>query len=330
MNQPWLSVVLPTYNGASYLAQALDSIVLQQDPEVEVVAVDDGSTDETAAILATYAGRLPLQIVRRDHAGNWVESTNLGLSLARGAYACVLHQDDYWLPERLSVLKPLLYQCPEAVLALHPSWYVDGQDRRLGLWRCPLPAGDGLLPSRLVVPRLLVQNFIAMPAPIFRRQAALDGGGMRPHLWYTADWDLWLTLAAVGPIFYCPRPLACFRVHGQSQTIRSSVSSQRFRDQLDEVLDRHVRRWEEAHGELPGTVRRAAQFSVEMNTTLAAHFHGQRGLLPRLLARGLLLGPAATLRYLRDSRLAERASSRLRALATPRASAASRRSHNGA
>jgi hypothetical protein len=156
-----------------------------------------------------------------------------------------------------------------------------------------------------------VQNFVSMPAPVFRRQAALDCGGMKPHLWYTADWDLWLTLAARGPTIYCPQPLACFRIHGRSQTIQSSVSTARFRDQLEEVLGDHIRRWEEVHGVLPPAVRRAARFSVEMNTSLAACFHGHRRVLPRLLMHGLLLGPAASIRYLRDSRVVERVVSRL-------------------
>lgn len=310
-SEPWLSVVIPTYNGGAYLVDALEGIARQDLEGTEIIAVDDGSTDDTVAILERFSERLPLRILRRSHLGNWVANTNLGLTVASGEYACIVHQDDYWLPGRLATLKTLVNRNPEATLLLHPSWYVDEDGRRLGLWKCPLACHQPLQPS-LVVRRLLVQNFIAMPAPLFRRQVAMDSGGLKPHLWYTADWDLWLTLASRGPTVYYPSPLACFRIHRQSQTIQSSGSHERFREQLDEVLRFHAHQWEASFGKLPAVVRRAAHFSVDMNTALAACFHGQRRLLPRLLIRALTLGPTVWICYLRDSRIVERAASRLR------------------
>src|SRR3982074_3394237 len=81
MSTPWLSVVLPPYNGGAYLPAALESIRTQQSGgEFEVIAVDDGSEDGTVATLEEYASRLPLRIVRRPRSGNWVASTNHGLS----------------------------------------------------------------------------------------------------------------------------------------------------------------------------------------------------------------------------------------------------------
>ena len=79
-----------------------------------------------------------------------------------------------------------------------------------------------------MVERLLVQNFIAIPAPLFRRDQALSVGGLDARLWYAADWDFWLKLAAMGPTVYSPRPLAGFRIHSQSQTITRA-------GQMDEV-----------------------------------------------------------------------------------------------
>ena len=311
-DSPWLSVIVPTYNGEAYLAEALESVARENDAGIELVAVDDGSTDGTMAILERYAQRMPLRVVSRPHEGSWVANTNRGLATAQGEYACILHQDDVWLPGRAATLRRLLQENPEAVQAIHSCWYIDHSGRKLGLWRCPLPRhGDPLTPQA-VVPRLLVQNFIAMPSPVFRRETALEAGGMKPHLWYTADWDLWLTLAAAGPTVYYPRPLACFRIHGQSQTIQSSTENDRFRAQLEEVLANHLGGWEKCCGRLPSSAVRAARFSVQVNTVLAARFHGQRSSLTRLAVRGLLLGPRASIRYLRDSRIVERVAARFR------------------
>src|SRR5262249_16190212 len=152
-------------------------------------AIDDGSTDGTLEILRAFRDRLSLTVVERPHVGNWVANANQGLARARGRYVSILHQDDRWLPERLAVLRPLLEAAPGVTLALHPSWYIDEAGRRVGRWRCPLPPGVGRLAPEAVVERLLVQNFVAMPAPTFPREAVARVGPLDETLWYTADWD---------------------------------------------------------------------------------------------------------------------------------------------
>ena len=103
-SRPWLSVVVPTYNGAAHLAEALESIRVQSDDGIEVIAVDDGSTDATPDILERFARSMPLRVVRSDHVGNWVAVTNRGLRMALGAYCSFLHQDDLWMPGRMDAL----------------------------------------------------------------------------------------------------------------------------------------------------------------------------------------------------------------------------------
>jgi GT2 family glycosyltransferase len=252
MARPWLSVVMPTYNGAAYLVAALDSIAVQRDDDIEVIAVDDGSTDATRAVLEGYAGRLPLRIVARPRVGNWVANTNHGLDLARGEYVGFLHQDDCWLPGRLPALKRRLADAPDAVLVVHASWFIDAAGRRLGVWRCPLPATAVGLPPTTVIDRLLVQNFIAVPAAVFRRDAALRAGRLDESLWYTADWDWWLRLAAGGTTLYCPRPLTALRVHAASQTAVRTTWADELRRQLETVLERHLQG-------LAGSTRRVAR-----------------------------------------------------------------------
>src|SRR6202008_2800453 len=97
----------------------------------------------------------------------------------------------------------------DGVMDLHPCYIIDASGKRLGLWRCPLPGG--FVPSAILFERLLVQNFIAIPAPTIRRDAYLRVGGLDNHLWYTADWDLYFKIAAIGRVYYHPCPLACFR-----------------------------------------------------------------------------------------------------------------------
>jgi glycosyltransferase involved in cell wall biosynthesis len=311
VTRPWLSVIVPTYNGSDLLPAALDSLAAQADPGVEVVAVDDGSTDETPAVLAGYADRLNLTAIRR-RVGNWVANTNHGLGLARGVYACVLHQDDYWLPGRLAAVRRQLAATPDVALLLTQARFVGLNGSDLGVWRCPLP-GYRPLPPRLTVERLLIQNFVAVPAAVFRREAALAAGGMDEALWYTADWDLWLKLAAAGPTVYLPRPLAAFRIHPESQTAKRSRSTDDFRKQLEIVPDRYVREWEARDTKTRTAVRRAGRAATEINLALAAAYHRQPIAWGRVLAAVAALGPAEWHRLLRDSRLSERLTARLRA-----------------
>jgi glycosyltransferase involved in cell wall biosynthesis len=311
MKQPWLSVVMPTYNGAAYLAAALDSIAAQHDNDIEILAIDDGSTDETLALLRHYAKKLPLRIMERGRVGNWVANTNYGLSLACGEYVCYLHQDDCWLPGRLAALKAQVVHHPSVVFFLHASIFIDARGKRLGVWRCPLPHTSRPLSTELLRERLLIQNFIAIPAPLFRRESALSVGGMDERLWYTADWELWLKLAAAGTTFYDPQPRACFRIHPQSQTIRQSTADEEFLWQYQAILQRHLPPWRQKNAVLHSALQATAEFSAQVNIALARSFHRHKPNWNALLRQGGALGLAGWHRFLRDSRIVERLLARL-------------------
>ena len=176
-------------------------------------------------------------------------ASNAALREARGRYACFLHQDDLWLPGRLPALERAVAGDP--VLVVHPASFVGPDGQGLGAWRCPLPVGD--VPSKVFLERLIVQNFLAIPAPAFRRDAALRSSGMDESLWFTADWDLWLRLGAEGRVRHLEAPLAAFRVHPESQTmVRTECHRRR---QLQTVLERHG-------GAVSTSARRAARFSL--------------------------------------------------------------------
>ena len=307
--RPWLSVVLPTYNGAAYLRQTLDSIGAQGDDGLEVIVVDDGSTDETPAIARSYEDRLPLRLVVQDHGGNWVASTNAGLAMATGTFLSLLHQDDTWAPGRLAVLRAALGELADPRLVIHQVHFIDAAGRRVGRLRAPLAPRVAVPPAQMVE-HLLVQNFISLPAALVRLDDVVGVGGLDEGLVYTADWDLWLKLAALGPSYYLPLPLASFRVHPAAQTTLLSGRSAEFNRQLDAVLERHLTLWRPEMG--GADVERAARFSVGANVALGAALHGDVAVLGRLARDFARLGPAGGLRYLRDSRVVERTGARVR------------------
>lgn len=302
---PWISVVMPTYNGEAYLGKALDSLVAQSNDELEVVAVDDGSRDRSLDILRSYANRLSLKIMQHEHTGNWVVGTNTGLRSATGMFASILHQDDIWMPGRLREIRTALASPGPPALLVHPIWFIGPDGRGAGTWRCPLPSGKPMGPE-FVTPRLLVQNFISVLGTVFPRQAVVDDGGLDEALWYSADWDLWLRLAARGPTLHIPKPLAAYRIHPDTQTATRSAQLGDFRQQLEVVLSRH------SDERTRPAIKRAAGFSVEVNVALAGMSHGKRASVWKLLMRFLSLGPIGWWRYVHYSRIHERAWSRLR------------------
>jgi glycosyltransferase involved in cell wall biosynthesis len=316
MSGPWLTVIMPTYDGAAHLASALESLVAQGERDFDVVAVDDGSTDATLDILNTYADRLPMTIVEREHTGNWVANTNHGMGLAKGTYLAILHQDDLWHLDRLARLKRLTSRWPDAWLLLHPSRFIDASGKRVGRWRCPLPRRTACLSARELLRPLLVQDFIACSAPIFKAEAARRVGGMDETLWYAGDWDFWLKLAGLGKTVYHPVPLTWCRVHSASQTCRRIHRTEDIEDQYAVVLARHLAAWEGGNP-IGDRTARIARFSCQVNIALMRFLGGGKAGWLRLLGSFLRLGPAGWRRYFHDSRIVERTLCRLRAGLAP-------------
>ncbi|MDJ0634747.1 MAG: glycosyltransferase [Xenococcaceae cyanobacterium MO_188.B29] len=312
MQTPWLSVLIPTYNGEAYLASALDSILIQGDDEIECIIVDDGSSDSTLAIAKSYQDKLPLTVIQRKRQSNWVTNTNYALALAEGEYVCFLHQDDLWLKNRLSTMKRVIEEYPTVNLFLHSSLFIDSDGNSLGLWQCPLPKYPQVVDPSLAIEHLLIQNFIAIAAPIFKRDVALEVGRLDENLWYTADWDFWLKIASSGQTLYYPQPLTSFRVHPNSQTVMRSSSQTEFKQQMQLVVEKHLLGWQVDRNRKQQTSE-VAFFSTEVNTTLAAMIHRQQTNMSQLVCSFVSLGPHGWHRYIRDSRIQERVSARLKA-----------------
>lgn len=313
MTRPWLSVIMPTYNGDEFIGHALESVARQDDGTIEVIAVDDGSTDGTQFVLSAYASRLRMSVIEHRRSRNWVESTALGMSSARGTYLCWLHQDDCWRPGRLAALRALTVEHPDAPLVVHPSWYIDASGRRIGYWHCPLPRVRRPLSAAEVLERLLVQCFVATPATLFRADAAAQVGLPDARLTFSADWDYWLRLARLGRTVYHPTPLSCFRIHAASQTMARIGEADDRREQETAVLERHLPDFAARHP-AGQTVASTARFSVELNHALTSMVAG-RSVPWRLLSSDFArLGLSGWQRLLRDSRVIERCLSRAQAV----------------
>ena len=310
MEEAWLSVIVPSHNGQRWLSTALQSIADQKECGIEVIVIDSSTENTSLAIAESFSTQFVIRALRRPDLLPWMAKTNFGVEQAKGKWICMLHQDDLWLPNRSTELQHWLLSQPDAVMHLHPCYIVDEGGRRLGLWRCPLPADGSPVPAQLLYERLLVQNFIGIPTPAIRRDAYLMVGGLDKALWYTADWDLYLKIASIGNICYHSTPLACFRVHRNSLTVLGSRDIQDFRKQHTVIVDRHI---DKLIPDSRTATLRISAASIDVNVALAAAVAGKFGAISKAIRSVLFLGPAGIARYLSYSRIVDRALPRLRA-----------------
>ncbi|MEM7269721.1 MAG: glycosyltransferase [Pseudomonadota bacterium] len=300
-----LSVIIPVYNGAKTLERALASLPKNRS-EIEVIAVDQASSDNSRDILADWATRLPIRVVDGAASKAWTTTTNLGFEAASSPHLAMLHQDDAWAPDFLDAALKSAETWPEASLWLHGGAYVDDNDRAVGVFSPPFGAPARLLPREEALNTLIVQNTTSLPSAIFRRDAALAGGGLDPALWYTADWDLWLRLAKLGPVGWNPAKISNFRLHKGSQTMQGSRNAADFAEQLEEPLRRHG-------ADCTNPERLAlAKASNRMNVALASTYHGERVKWGAILFSLVKLGPLGLILFLRYTRLPQRIWPRLR------------------
>lgn len=225
-------------------------------------------------------------------------------------HLAMLHQDDLWLPGRIKAIKEMIRLYPDVAIYLNPSEIIDQGGNRCGSWRCPLPKRQ-VISGPDLIERLLVQNFIAIPSPVIRKDTWKQSGGMDESLWYTADWDLYLKLAAHGNAVYDQQITTVFRVHSNSLTVTGSRQETDFSDQMHRVINRHI---SQVPAEKRWKIRKLGLVSATVNANLARAMRGDVWALLASFAAILKLNPIMQLQYLRQSRLFDRVKPRVRAI----------------
>jgi glycosyltransferase involved in cell wall biosynthesis len=302
MTNPWLSVLMPIHDGAATLPRTLASLRNQTDG-VEILAVVQRSGDGSRELLAAAA------IIDAPESRTWMRNTNIALKRARAPLATMLHQDDLWRPGRALALQRMAREHPQAHLWVHGADYIDADDRIIGRAAPPFGRKTMLIDGETALTRLIVQNTIPLPAAMFRRDDALQGGGLDEDLWYTADWDLWLRLAQLGSVSWTPEPLAAFRIHRASLTVTGSRNDADFRRQLSIPVDRHLTALSSGQAKAMEPLARA---SNDLNACLAGALHGNGPSWWHTAARIVLLGPLRWRQFFTYTNIANRLRPRLR------------------
>lgn len=232
---PLVSVVIPVYNGEPYLEQAIRSALSQEVQGLEVVVVDNASTDRTPQIAAGFLGDPRVRYVRNlrnlGAARNW----EVAQRLAKGKYVSILSADDYFLPDHLARMTCLLEAKPDLALAYCPINWVDASGRPLQAERHPGYASQDYAGGRNEVADLLsVDCYITPSAAVVRRAALQSVGGFDTRLAGAIDWDLWIRLAERHAHFgFLVRPTVCYRHHPKQDTARLVANAGLYADHVE-------------------------------------------------------------------------------------------------
>lgn len=214
MSLPSVSVVMPVRDGAQHLAEAVESILEQSLRDFEFIVVDDGSSDETPAILEHYARRDRRMVILRRPSEGYVVALNHGCTLARSPYIARMDADDVSFPERLD--RQIAYLARRSDVALLGTAHTEITEDGTVVGMSAYPSE-----TNAVAIRLLVKNCLAHPTVVFSRTVFEQVGGYRTALRPSEDYDLWLRIADRHAIANLDEPLLAYRVHPQSVSMRN-------------------------------------------------------------------------------------------------------------
>lgn len=216
-----VSVIIPTYNRASLVVEAVDSVLAQSFRNLELIVIDDGSTDETAARLAAYGAGLRYD--RQERFGVSA-ARNRGLALAQGEWVAFLDSDDLWLPKKLEVQADFFARNPGAEICQTGEVWIRNGRRVNPRRKHAKPSGDIFEPS--------LELCLVSPSAVMLRKSLFSlVGTFDPRLPACEDYDLWLRIACRRPVFLIDEALVIKRGGHSDQLSRSTPALDRYRIQ---------------------------------------------------------------------------------------------------
>ncbi len=270
-----LSLIIPTYNRAGLLRECLKTLEHCGVSSLEVVIVDDGSTDDTEQVAA--ASPLKPLYLRQSNAGPG-PARNLGFKHVHGEYICFLDSDDEWIPGAAAKALAFLQRHPEIDVLFADarmgnradgfvSWIeVAGQDAFQKLPAREVEPGFRVLEREPFFRRMVERNAVFPGSALLRRRVFAESGGYDPRIFVAEDWNLLLQMATTRTFAYWNEPLAIYTKHGASLTANEDRMSRGFCEALNLLLTQVAltpdqRQWvsHKLHGHRHAYARRAME-----------------------------------------------------------------------
>lgn len=222
---PRIALITPSCNTGRYVADAINSVLAQEYPNVDYLVMDGGSTDQTLDVLRSFGNRVRW-VSQRDEGQS--DAIRRGFEQTSGEVLGWLNADDLLAPGALRRISEVFSQDPDIALVYGDASYVDAAGVEIG----PCVNVEPFNAKRL----FHYSDFIVQPAAFFRRSAYEAVGGLDPKLHYGMDYDLWLKLARAHKVVYLPEQLARYRWLTDNKT---AIGGFRRLDELRAVTERH-------------------------------------------------------------------------------------------
>jgi glycosyltransferase involved in cell wall biosynthesis len=294
---------MPTYNGAAFVGDTIESVLAQTYEPIELVVVDDASTDLTVAIVEGYAGEASggIRIEQSSDRRGPCRRRNDALAVARGPLLAWLDQDDLWLPEKIARQVDVLEADPR-IGVVHTAFVAFDSDtgETLEDWPDPGVGAEG----DLLVPLFVQGNLVASITAVFRR-AALELRGLKfreRDFSFGDDYYLWLALSLDWRFARIPDVLVRYRRHENNESHRLGQTN--FHRRGIALLDEFMREFPEARERL-GSARRRGLAKHYLDAANFERLAGNHLARARYVARAAALDPSGTLEAARTGRKRE-------------------------
>jgi glycosyltransferase involved in cell wall biosynthesis len=207
-----VSVILPVYNGARYIAESVTSVLNQTFTDFELIIINDGSSDNTSEILKTFTDSR-IVLIQRENRG-LIDTLNEGLAFAHGEYVARMDADDVMLPERLA--KQVAYLDDHPRVAVLGGWaeVINESGEKIGFYDYP-PTDYHKLRTYILKSNPFIHSTV-----MFRREVILRAGGYRQYR-HIEDYELWTRVVFKYQGTNLPEPLIKYRVHLESITSKN-------------------------------------------------------------------------------------------------------------
>lgn len=208
MKQPLVSIIIPSYNMAALVVRAVESVLKQTYKNIEIIVVDDGSTDDTRLRLEPFKDKIRYFYKTN---GGVCSARNVGLREARGEFIGLLDSDDTYMPQKVERCLDFLNKHPDFGFVHTDTFLVDSREQVIERYQHPKSRNTGWITGVL-----LKGNFIANNTNFFRRECYERCGGYQESLFPPGDWDFWLRISKQYKIGYIHEPLSSYSISSNS------------------------------------------------------------------------------------------------------------------
>lgn len=205
-----ISIIMPTYNRAKTISQAIESVLVQTFTDWELVLIDDGSTDNTQEVIGKYLSDPRVRYYNQKNAGP-IAARNNGVKLAHGEWLAFLDSDDAWLPEKLAKQFAMALDYNRPVLIYGNYFYINQDGEKIGeFFGHKTTPHAGKVTNYLLTDNFLLTSSVLMPKKSFEQVGGFD---QNLNLTIGEDYELWLRLSLELEFYYISEPIALYRMH---------------------------------------------------------------------------------------------------------------------